>query len=139
LFALLNPINHGITANDIATYKVEPYVIAADVYWVPPHTGRGGWTWYTGSAGWMYRTLIETLLGLQPEGNRLRLLPRLPKTWTGYKIHYRYGGTPYHISIIRSAEASKTRLDAKEISGDTVPLVDDKREHVIEVTVGGKT
>jgi|HubBroStandDraft_6_1064221.scaffolds.fasta_scaffold04706_3 cyclic beta-1,2-glucan synthetase len=139
LFALLNPINHGITANDIATYKVEPYVIAADVYWVPPHTGRGGWTWYTGSAGWMYRTLIETLLGLQPEGNRLRLLPRLPKTWTGYKIHYRYGETPYHISIIRSAEASKTRLDGKEISGDTVPLVDDKREHVIEVTVGGNT
>ncbi len=135
LFALLNPINHGITANDIATYKVEPYVIAADVYWVPPHTGRGGWTWYTGSAGWMYRTLIETLLGLQPEGNRLRLLPRLPKTWTGYKIHYRYGETPYHISIIRSAEASKTRLDGKEISGDTVPLVDDKREHIIEVTV----
>jgi cellobiose phosphorylase len=139
LFALLNPINHGITANDIATYKVEPYVIAADVYWVPPHTGRGGWTWYTGSAGWMYRTLIETLLGLQPEGNRLRLLPRLPKTWTGYKIHYRYGETPYHISIIRSAEASKTRLDGKEISGDTVPLVDDKREHVIEVTVGENT
>jgi len=139
LFALLNPINHGITANDIATYKVEPYVIAADVYWVPPHTGRGGWTWYTGSAGWMYRTLIETLLGLQPEGNRLRLLPRLPKAWTGYKIHYRYGETPYHISIIRSAEASKTRLDGKEISGDTVPLVDDKREHVIEVTVAEKT
>ncbi len=139
LFALLNPINHGITANDIAIYKVEPYVIAADVYWVPPHTGRGGWTWYTGSAGWMYRTLIETLLGLQPEGNRLRLLPRLPKTWTGYKIHYRYGETPYHISIIRSAEASKTRLDGNEISGDTVPLVDDKREHVIEVTVAGKT
>jgi cyclic beta-1,2-glucan synthetase len=137
LFALLNPINHGITANDIATYKVEPYVIAADVYWVPPHTGRGGWTWYTGSAGWLYRTLIETLLGLQPEGNRLRLLPRLPKTWTGYKIHYRYGETPYHISIIRSAEAAKTRLDGKENSGDTVPLVDDKREHVIEVTVAG--
>ncbi len=135
LFALLNPINHGTTASDIATYKVEPYVIAADVYWVPPHTGRGGWTWYTGSAGWMYRTLIETLLGLQPEGNRLRLLPRLPKAWSEYKIHYRYGHTRYHISIVRSSDAPKTYLDGKEISGDTVPLVDDKRDHQIEVRV----
>jgi cyclic beta-1,2-glucan synthetase len=137
LFALLNPINHGRTASDIATYKVEPYVIAADVYWVPPHTGRGGWTWYTGSAGWMYRTLIETLLGLQPEGNRLRLLPRLPKAWSGYQIHYRYGHTRYHISIVRSSDAPKTYLDGKEISGDTVPLVDDKQEHQIEVRVAG--
>jgi cyclic beta-1,2-glucan synthetase len=138
LFALLNPVNHGRTAADIATYKVEPYVIAADVYWVPPHTGRGGWTWYTGSAGWMYRTLIETLLGLQPEGNQLRLLPGLPKAWTGYKIHYRYRDTPYRISIVRSSDAeagSKTYLDGKEISGETVPLVDDKQEHHIEVRV----
>jgi cellobiose phosphorylase len=142
LFALLNPVNHGRTAADIATYKVEPYVIAADVYWVPPHTGRGGWTWYTGSAGWMYRTLIETLLGLQPEGDQLRLLPRLPKTWTEYKIHYRYGDTPYHISIVRSADAaagSKTYLDGKGVSGDTVPLVDDKQEHQIEVRFGAVT
>jgi len=134
LFALLNPVNHGRTAADIATYKVEPYVIAADVYWVPPHTGRGGWTWYTGSAGWIYRTLIETLLGLQPEGKQLRLSPRLPKAWPGYKIHYRYGDTPYHISIVRSSDA-KTYLDGKEVSGETVPLVDDKREHQIEVRV----
>ncbi|HEX6566364.1 MAG TPA: glycosyl hydrolase family 65 protein [Chthoniobacterales bacterium] len=138
LFALLNPVNHGRTAADIATYKVEPYVIAADVYWVPPHTGRGGWTWYTGSAGWMYRTLIETLLGLRPEGDQLRLSPCLPKAWPGYKIHYRYGDTLYHISIARSSDAqagSKTYLDGKEISTETVPLVDDKREHQIEVRV----
>ena len=135
LFALLNPVNHGRSAADIATYKVEPYVIAADVYWVPPHTGRGGWTWYTGSAGWMYRTLIETLLGLQPEGNRLRLAPRLPKTWNEYKIHYRYGETPYHISIVRASD-TRTYLDGKEIPDDTVPLVDDKREHNVEVRVG---
>ncbi|MBV8275645.1 MAG: cyclic beta 1-2 glucan synthetase, partial [Verrucomicrobia bacterium] len=134
LFALLNPVNHGRTAADIATYKVEPYVIAADVYWVPPHTGRGGWTWYTGSAGWMYRTLIETLLGFQPEGNQLRLLPRLPKAWTEYKITYRYGDTPYRINIGRSTD-TKTLLDGKEITDDTVPLVDDKREHQIEVRV----
>src|ERR1700722_14468112 len=81
LFALLNPINHGSTATQINTYKVEPYVVAADVYAVAPHTGRGGWTWYTGSAGWMYRLLIETLLGMKLEGDRLRLAPRLPKHW----------------------------------------------------------
>ena len=71
-------------ANQIATYKVEPYVVAADVYAVAPHTGRGGWTWYTGSAGWMYRLLIETLLGVNLEGNQLRLTPRLPKSWTSF-------------------------------------------------------
>ena len=78
LFDLLNPIHHGGTPEQIATYKVEPYVVAADVYAVAPHTGRGGWTWYTGSAGWMYRLLIETLLGVKLEGNQLRLTPRFP-------------------------------------------------------------
>src|SRR5205807_1777968 len=94
LFALLNPVHHGATAGQISTYKVEPYVVAADVYAVAPHTGRGGWTWYTGSAGWMYRLLLETLLGLQLEGDRLRLNPRMPKTWTKFAIHYRYRETP---------------------------------------------
>jgi len=143
LFTLLNPINHGATATDIATYKVEPYVIAADVYWVPPHTGRGGWTWYTGSAGWMYRTLVETLLGFQPEGDRLHLLPRLPKNWPNYKIHYRYRETSYHISISRLPDdppvSRRVYLDGKEISGDAVPLVDDRREHQIDVNVGRQT
>ena len=85
----------------------------------------------------MYRTLIETLLGLQPEGNRLRLLPRLRKAWKEYKIHYRYGDTPYHISLVRSSDA-KTYLDGNEISGETVPLADDKREHQIEVRVADR-
>jgi len=90
LFEMLNPIHHTGTAKQIATYKVEPYVVAADVYAATPHTGRGGWTWYTGSAGWMYRLLIETLLGVNLEGDQLWLTPRLPKSWTAYKIHYRY-------------------------------------------------
>ncbi|MBP9902617.1 MAG: cyclic beta 1-2 glucan synthetase, partial [Verrucomicrobia bacterium] len=101
LFALLNPVHHGATPKQIATYKVEPYVVAADVYAVAPHTGRGGWTWYTGSAGWMYRLLIETLLGVNLEGDQLRLAPRLPKSWKTYKIHYRYRQTVYHITINR--------------------------------------
>ncbi|HET9376840.1 MAG TPA: protein ndvB, partial [Chthoniobacterales bacterium] len=90
LVGLLNPINHATTPATAAIYKVEPYVIAADVYAVPPHTGRGGWTWYTGSAGWMYRLLTETLLGLNREGDRLWLTPRLPTSWTGCKVQYRY-------------------------------------------------
>lgn len=84
LFALLNPIHHSATPTQIATYKVEPYALAADVYALAPHQGRGGWTWYTGSAGWMCRLLIETLLGLNLEGDQLRLTPRLRKTWTTF-------------------------------------------------------
>jgi cellobiose phosphorylase len=139
LFALLNPIHHGATPAQIATYKVEPYVVAADVYAVAPHVGRGGWTWYTGSAGWMYRLLIETLLGVNLEGDRLRLAPRLPKSWPSFKIHYRYRQTVYHITIARlaanSSGASLLSLDGQEIFGDTIPLLDDRREHMAELKV----
>jgi cellobiose phosphorylase len=139
LFALLNPIHHGSTPQQIATYKVEPYVIAADVYAVAPHVGRGGWTWYTGSAGWMYRLLIETLLGVNLAGDQLRLTPRLPKGWTSCKVHYRYRQTVYHISITRlvadSADADQLFLDGKELAAQTVPLVDDRREHSVEFKV----
>ena len=116
LFALLNPIHHGATADQIATYKVEPYVVAADVYAVAPHTGRGGWTWYTGSAGWMYRLLIETLLGVNLEGDQLRLTPRLPKSWTTFKIHYRYRQTVYHITITRLAADSSLSRENQTLS-----------------------
>jgi cyclic beta-1,2-glucan synthetase len=139
LFGLLNPIRHGGTARQIATYKVEPYVVAADVYAVPPHTGRGGWTWYTGSAGWMYRLLVETLLGVNREGDQLRLTPRLPKSWKTYKIHYRYRQTVYHITITRlaadSGGANQLLLDGNELAAPTVSLVDDRREHSVELKV----
>jgi cyclic beta-1,2-glucan synthetase len=137
LFALLNPVNHGSTAAQISTYKVEPYVVAADVYAVPPHTGRGGWTWYTGSAGWMYRLLIETLLGLNLEGNRMRLTPRLPEHWATCHIRYRYRQTPYHISIARSSNglpgAALTSLDGEELPDGMIPLVNDQREHRVQM------
>jgi len=139
LFDLLNPVHHGATPGQIAVYKVEPYVVAADVYSLAPHTGRGGWTWYTGSAGWMYRLLIETLLGVNLEGDRLRLEPRLPKAWTTYKIHYRYRQTVYHITINRvaadSAEANLLIIDGAFRSGAVIPLVDDGREHAVEFKV----
>ncbi|MBV8351572.1 MAG: hypothetical protein JOZ21_04790 [Verrucomicrobia bacterium] len=137
LFALLNPINHGSDPAQIRTYKVEPYVLAADVYAVPPHTGRGGWTWYTGSAGWMYRLLSETLLGLGLEGDRLRLTTRLPKRWDMCKIHYRYRQTTYHLTISRFPDrlpsSAQVSLDGRELPDGIVPLVDDRNEHRVEM------
>ena len=139
LFGMLNPIRHGSTAPQIAIYKVEPYVVAADVYSVAPHEGRGGWTWYTGAAGWMYRFLLETLLGANLEGGQLRLAPRLPKAWTGFKMHYRYRQTVYHIAITRLpadvAAAVRLRIDGQEIPGNSIPLQDDRREHAVELAV----
>jgi len=137
LFNLLNPIHHGATSEQIKTYKVEPYVVAADVYSRPPHTGRGGWTWYTGSAGWMYRLLTETLLGVNLAGDRLRLAPRFPKSWSSYKIHYRYRQTFYHITITRRPELSDAEatisLDGSDLPDKAIPLLDDHVEHFVEM------
>jgi len=137
LFGLLNPVHHGGTPEQIATYKVEPYVAAADVYAVAPHTGRGGWTWYTGSAGWMYRLLVETLLGVHLEGNQLRLTPCFPASWTTYKIHYRHYQTVYHITITRltdgSSGSNELSLDGQTLAAETIPLVDDRIEHFVEM------
>jgi cyclic beta-1,2-glucan synthetase len=139
LFHLLNPIHHSRTPEQTAVYKVEPYVVAADVYAVAPHIGRGGWTWYTGSAGWMYRLLVETLLGVNLEGDQLYLHPRLPKTWTTCKIHYRYRATVYHLTFTRiAADAAgppSLVLDGREISGDRMPLQDDRQEHFAEMKI----
>jgi cellobiose phosphorylase len=100
LFSMLNPINHTKIAEQVNTYKVEPYVMSADIYAVTPHVGRGGWTWYTGAAGWMYRLTLETLLGTTIEGNQLHIKPCVPSNWQSYKIHYRYLDTFYHITVI---------------------------------------
>jgi cellobiose phosphorylase len=136
LFHMLNPIQHGCSPGKIATYKVEPYVVAADVYAVEPHVGRGGWTWYTGSAGWMYRLLVETLLGLNLEGEKLTLKPRLPEAWPSYQIDYRYRSAVYHITIVRGGGDADGKLrlsiDGKEIAGASIPLVDDGKEHGVE-------
>ena len=140
LFALVNPIHHGASPGHIATYKVEPYVVAADVYAVAPHTGRGGWTWYTGSAGWMYRLLIETLIGLNLEGDHLRLAPSLPRSWTMFTVHYRYRKTAYHIHITRPPagldRGDRLTLDGETLTGNRVPLLDDGREHFVEMQLG---
>ncbi len=135
LFALLNPVHHGGTAERIAVYHAEPYVVAADVYGVAPHTGRGGWSWYTGSAAWMYRLLTETLLGIHREGDHLRLTPRVPQSWTTHKVHYRYYQTVYHITFTRISDDSPPALalDGDEIPGNRLPLHNDHHEHTVEM------
>lgn len=110
LFRPVNSVQHALTPEQTGIYKLEPYVVAADVYSMPPNTGRGGWSWYTGSASWMYRLLMETLLGINRTGNALHLSPRLPKEWDSYKVHYRFGQSMYHITFIRLIDGSKPRL-----------------------------
>jgi cyclic beta-1,2-glucan synthetase len=142
LFTIINPVNHALTQADADVYKVEPYVVAADVYAAPAHLGRGGWTWYTGSAGWMYRLVTESLLGLRLEVDRLRFEPRLPAAWPSYTMHYRYRETAYRIVVKRRASspgaASGTvtvLVDGAEHPAGFVPLIDDRQPHEVEVTV----
>jgi len=134
LLDMINPVNHGTSPDGVATYKVEPYVIAADVYAVPPHTGRGGWSWYTGSAGWMYRLIMESLLGLRREVNMLHFAPCFNADWPEFKIHYRYGETLYHITVTRNEEASVI-VDGIEQDDKVITLVDDHLDHRVEVRV----
>ena len=140
-YTMLNPVNHGSTPEGIERYKVEPYVMCADIYGVAPHIGRGGWTWYTGAAGWMYRLTVETLLGLQLEGDYLRLDPCVPAAWDGYKIHYRFGNTVYHISVSCGGEpsepATQVTVDGCHRPDARIPLIDDRQEHFVEVRHGG--
>ena len=141
LATMMNPANRARTPEGMATYKVEPYVVAADVYALAPHTGRGGWSWYTGSAGWMYRLIVESLLGLAREGDRLRFTPCLPATWAAFTKRYRYGATTYAIAV-RQAQAGEglaaTRVivDGVAQADNSAPLVDDRAEHHVLVEVG---
>jgi cellobiose phosphorylase len=111
--------------------------MAADVYAVAPHIGRGGWTWYTGSAGWMYRLIVESLLGLRLAGDRLHVAPCLPAQWRALKIHYRYRETVYHIAIEQTHDGDQrgVTVDGVEQDDQTIALVDDQREHTVEVRV----
>jgi cellobiose phosphorylase len=136
LLKMINPISHGAKAEAAALYRVEPYVLAADVYSVEPHTGRGGWTWYTGSAGWMYRLIVESLLGLQLEGNTLRVNPRLPGHWPALTIDYRYKGTLYHIQIKNSGKGSSIKIfmvDDNPQNHHEIKLVDDRGRHDVVI------
>ncbi len=135
LLRMINPVNHGIDAGQMDVYKVEPYVVSADVYAVEPHIGRGGWSWYTGSAGWMYRLIIESLLGLRLEAGKLRFTPVLPADWEGFSLDYRYRGTPYRINLRQSdpGTTSTVWLDGVAQADGSIPLADDGVEHSVEL------
>ena len=135
---MINPINHAMSSETVEAYKVEPYAVAADIYALSPHTGRGGWTWYTGSAGWMYRLIVESLLGLKLEADRLSFAPCLPEDWKTYKIHYRYRETVYHITILQMYAAHDgitVTIDGVERADNFIHLVDDRKEHRVEVRI----
>lgn len=138
VFNMINPVNHAKSPEEVVRYKVEPYVIAADVYALSPHIGRGGWTWYTGSAGWMYRLIIESLLGLRLEINKLYIEPCVPSDWDSYTIHYRYRNTEYHIVVIQihdGVSKVKVVLDGVASPGDYILLTDDRQKHYAEVGI----
>ncbi len=139
---MINPLHHGESQERAAVYKVEPYVIAADVYAAEPHTGRGGWTWYTGSAGWMYRLIMESLLGLRLAGDRLQFAPRLPDDWQEFKLQYRYRETPYHITVRQTSgaqAATSVTVDGVLQAEPAIALVDDGVEHRVEVNLRKQT
>ncbi len=140
LYRLLNPIYHSDTPEKAALYKTEPYNIAADIYSVPPHTGNGGWTGYTGSAGWMYRLGIEAILGISRVGNILKINPCIPKDWPGYKLTYRFSATRYRISVENPEGVNqgirRVVLDGKTLTDDGIPLSDDGGQHEVQVLLG---
>jgi cellobiose phosphorylase len=132
---MVNPINHGSTPDEIKKYKIEPYVIAADVYAVENHGGMGGWTWYTGSAGWMYQLLAESFFGLKRNGNRLGVKPCIPESWNEFEINYRFTDTMYHLKFerVEGDAPMKLILDDIEQESDDILLVNDKMEHEVKI------
>ncbi len=133
LFSLINPINRSSTRTGSQKYKVEPYVISADIYGVSPHVGRGGWSWYTGSASWMYRSAIESILGFNLRGNKLIIDPCIPEEWDQFQITYRKGKTLFNILVLNAQAESSIEMDDIRIEGKEILLPDDSREHKIVV------
>ncbi len=140
LFHMLNPVNHARTADGVERYRVEPYVVAADVYAHPMHVGRGGWTWYTGSAGWMYRTAVEALLGLYREGATFRIDPCIPAMWPEYAMDWRVGETRYRITVSNPEHCCRgirsATFDGAAVDAAAMPLRDDGQVHEIVVVLG---
>jgi cyclic beta-1,2-glucan synthetase len=142
LFSIMNPINHARTPDAVQRYKVEPYVMCGDLYSTPPHVGRGGWTWYTGSAGWMYRAGLEWILGFRLQGTSLLLDPCIPRTWPSFEIHFRYRSSRYDIAVENPRGVSRgvvsAELDGVALPGiqARVPLADDGATHRVRVVLG---
>lgn len=139
-FELINPINHTQNEKEYSKYKLEPYVMAADVYAVSPNAGRGGWSWYTGSAGWMYKTGLENMLGFQKTGKTITINPCIPHQWKEYVLRYKYFDTFYKITIFNpdgvSKGVSRVSVDGNTVEGSTISLVDDGETHDVNVIMG---
>jgi cellobiose phosphorylase len=137
LFSMIQPLRHGSNPGAIQVYKTEPYVMAADVYANESHRGRGGWTWYTGSSGWMYQFIMGSLLGMELKGDQLCFRPCFPLDWPSVTIVYRYGRSTYRITVFQpdNTAGSWWEMDNKLGKGDTLPLTDDGKEHDVRVYV----
>jgi cellobiose phosphorylase len=140
LWNLINPVYHATTPAAVEHYKVEPYVVCADVYGAPPHTGRGGWSWYTGSASWLYRVALEAILGLRLADDRLHFEPCVPANWSEYEITYRYRSATYRVRVENPASVDRyvrsVTVDDRPVPERIVPLRDDGRTHDVRVTLG---
>jgi cyclic beta-1,2-glucan synthetase len=134
-YQMINPINKTKDSDRVEKYKTEPYVIAADIYSHPEALGRGGWTWYTGSAAWAYKIGIEEILGLKKIGNSLSVEPKVPSNWDGFEIVYTHHETRYFIKANLNAKANEIILDGKKVDGKVIELEDDKEDHNMIVNI----
>ncbi|MCC7132600.1 MAG: hypothetical protein IT352_08145 [Gemmatimonadales bacterium] len=141
LFQMLNPLTHARTPEEVDQYKVEPYVVAADFYTARGRLGRGGWTWYTGSASWMYRIGLENILGLTKRGDAISFAPAVPEHWPEFSVEYRHGQAGYSIVVRRPAQVrpdtAEVWLDGQRLAGSAVPLIDDGRRHAVVIAPPG--
>jgi cyclic beta-1,2-glucan synthetase len=139
---MLSPIEHAGDGKDFARYKVEPYAVAADVYASKGHVGRGGWTWYTGASGWIYRVWLEEVLGFKLRGDSLTVDPVIPKVWPGFRVRYRHKNTWYEIVVENPAHVCRgvtlMEFDGASVSSNSIPLRDDKQPHTLRVLLGAK-
>jgi len=139
---MLNPVNHTRTAGDVQRYKAEPYVVAGDVHSRGALTGRGGWSWYTGSAGWMYRVGVESILGLQKLGDTFRLDPCIPSTWPSYSLTWQLERSRYEITVLnpdhRCRGVASVELDGRAVDDVAIPLIDDGSVHTVRAVMGDR-
>jgi cyclic beta-1,2-glucan synthetase len=142
LLRMLNPVEHARDEKDCERYKVEPYVMPGDVYSLPGNVGRGGWTWYTGAAAWIYRVWLEEVLGFQRRGDTLTMNPVIPKDWPGFRLRYRFRNTTYHIAVENPEHCSRgvivMELDGVSAGDKNVKLCDDGLPHEVRVVLGNK-
>ena len=139
---MLNPVNHSRSPAEVARYMTEPYSVAGDVYDHPAHSGRGGWTWYTGSAGWMYRVALEGILGLERRGSSFAMNPCIPSSWPACSIEWRVGTTRYSISVEnperRCTGVASVEMDGQPVDPDAIPLLHDGVPHAVRVVLGAR-